>query len=314
MCIARALGSIALVAVLAQSAAADTDAEFKLADSLFDEGRTLLEEGKISEACEKFTESFAKNPNAIGTIINLAQCKARLGKIASAVAMFSDARAHAHEARAEQYIALADEKIAELSPLVPYLRLDFAERTADVTMTLDGKPIPVPKPNAELPVDPGPHDVVVTRPEHRPFHAYVTVTQKEHKTVPIPALEGVGGFPIGAVVAGGGGVLFLGGIVIGLVARSQYNNELAGDCGTNVNECTPGGVKATNTARKVGDVGTGIGIAGLVTAGVGGYLWWAARHREHAEERATGVAVRPVLAPAADGNGMFAGVAAAGRF
>src|SRR5579863_8091245 len=93
--IAAALTSLALGASIAAADNTPGTTDYKLADSLFDEGRTLLEDGKITEACAKFAESFDKNRNAVGTIINLAQCKARLGKIASAVAMFIDAREHA---------------------------------------------------------------------------------------------------------------------------------------------------------------------------------------------------------------------------
>jgi hypothetical protein len=53
------------------------------AEALFQEGRQLLEEGHVDEACLRLAESYAQEP-ASGTLLNLARCHQTQGKIATA--------------------------------------------------------------------------------------------------------------------------------------------------------------------------------------------------------------------------------------
>jgi tetratricopeptide (TPR) repeat protein len=300
------------LATAAARVAADPNNDFKLADAYFAEGRALLDAGQVNEACEKFDLSLAKNPNAIGTLVNVAQCQARLGKMASAVATFATARDHAREAGAgaEPYIAVADENLARLTPLVPHLKIELADRERGLVVTIDDKPVALVagQDSVELAIDPGPHDVVVTEPEHLAYREYVPMMQKDHKTLHVPALERVARYPLAPILSAGGGALVVGGVVIGLVAESQYNRALSGDCMNHVNTCTREGVKATDSARTVGNVGTAVGIAGVVATGIGGYLWWTKwRHSRHEHPAVT-------VAPIVGGDEGVVGVVAAGRF
>ena len=58
------------------------------ADHLFDEGRALLAKGNADAACTKFEQSIAKDPRAVGTLLNLALCNERRGKVATALRLF----------------------------------------------------------------------------------------------------------------------------------------------------------------------------------------------------------------------------------
>ena len=61
------------------------------AQALFDEGRRLIREKKVEEACEAFAESHRLDDQAVGTLLNLADCSETLGKLASAWSAYNDA-------------------------------------------------------------------------------------------------------------------------------------------------------------------------------------------------------------------------------
>nr|HEX4314665.1 tetratricopeptide repeat protein [Kofleriaceae bacterium] len=303
-----ALATLSVVAV-PRIAAADPggadDANLRAAEALFDEGRALLDAGKLNEACERFDQSLAKDPNAVGTLVNVAKCQARLGKIASAVATFTSARDHAREQHADPYMAVAQENIDKLLPFVPHLSLGFADRAADLVVTVDDHPVALAA-SADITLDPGPHDLVVKEPGHRPYRERFTIAKKDRLTRNIPALDGLGEFPTGLVVTAGGGALVVTGLVLGLVARSHYNDAKTNECMGDIHDCSTQGLQDTNSARSLGNVGTVIGIAGIVGAGVGGFLWWRSHDRSERDDAA--IAVVPMV------GSEQVGVAASGRF
>jgi tetratricopeptide (TPR) repeat protein len=304
-CLARiaALSPIALLA-LATAASADPDADFKAADALFEEGRSLLDMGKFVEACTKFDASIKLNPNAVGALLNVGQCQARLGKLASAMATYVSARDHAREGHDEPQLAEADDNIKRLGPFVPHVSVVLAGGVAGVIVTVDDRSVTVTELD-DLQLDPGPHQIIIRQADHRPHVERLVVEKRDRKHLRIPELESLYSFPLGQVIAISGATVFAGGVVAGLVARSQYNSALQGDCHDSISLCTPGGVTATDNARALGNVGTVMGIVGIAAGGVGGYLWWHTAQRDR--ERGT-LAVVPMVAPEQ------VGVVAVGRF
>ena len=309
---ASAFVVVAALGFVPRGAAADptplppSDADFKAAEALFDEARALLDAGKLNEACERFDESLAKNPNAVGTLINVAKCQARLGKIASAVATFTSARDHAREAHDEPYIAAAQENIDRLAPFVPHLSLAFADRAADLVITVDDRAVALSA-SADVPLDPGAHDLAVKEPGHKPYREHFTIGKKDRLTKTVPALDSLSSFPTGMVVTAGGGAVLVTGVVLGLIARSHYNSTKSGaECDGDIHTCTPQGVDDINSARSLGTVGTILGIGGIAIAGVGGYLWYSARMQSERDDAA--IAVLPIV-----GSDQV-GIAAAGHF
>jgi Tfp pilus assembly protein PilF len=67
------------------------------ADQLFQEGRDHLSKGDRVGACKLFDESFAKDPRAVGTMLNLGLCREEGGAVASAVRFYAEARDRARD-------------------------------------------------------------------------------------------------------------------------------------------------------------------------------------------------------------------------
>src|SRR5687768_12791848 len=92
--------------VYAQEPPAEPPIDKPAAVKLFEEGRAELQAGRPDAACKKFEQSIRKDPRAVGTLLNLALCNERQGKIASALALFVEAYDRATEAgEAEQRAA-----------------------------------------------------------------------------------------------------------------------------------------------------------------------------------------------------------------
>src|SRR5512143_4337650 len=119
MRIARWLAELALAALVVASLGTSAHAEptpdprIEKADRLFAEGKALLG-SNLLQACEKFDESLRENPAAIGTLLNVALCDEKLGRVASAVAKFSEARDRAKEQGLAEHVRAAEEHIAKL--------------------------------------------------------------------------------------------------------------------------------------------------------------------------------------------------------
>ncbi|MBI2391556.1 MAG: hypothetical protein HYV09_18350 [Deltaproteobacteria bacterium] len=186
--ITASLAAIALS--LAVGARADDPAA--LADSLFAEGRKLAnEQNDWAAACPKFAESHRLKPGG-GVVLNLALCFRKIGKTASAYARFKEGRAFAVRDKNEARLAIANQAIAELEPVLSYLTL-IVPPAADepgLSIELDGQPIPRAAWGSRFAVDPGKREVVATAPKKKPFRTTVAVEDMaDQKTVAIPALQ-----------------------------------------------------------------------------------------------------------------------------
>src|SRR5690348_1000013 len=89
---ANAVRVAALGSVLAWSATAHAQAASQkaTAEALFEEGRKLMAEGKVAEACPKFADSEQLDASS-STLLNLASCYEKLGRTASAWATYREA-------------------------------------------------------------------------------------------------------------------------------------------------------------------------------------------------------------------------------
>lgn len=171
------LAAFALALVLSCPRRASAQATDRvLAEALFREGRELMDQNKLAEACPKFAESYRLD-HALGTLINLALCHEKEGKTGTAWAEFSDAAAEA-AAEKDDREGFARRHIATLEQDLPRLRLVVAPATAHLTsleIQLDGHTIGKAAWALPLPIDPGDHTLRATADGKKSFEMKVSV-------------------------------------------------------------------------------------------------------------------------------------------
>jgi hypothetical protein len=162
-----------------------------LAAALFKEGRKLLEENRVPEACRKFEESQRLDPGG-GTLLNLAACHEREGRTASAWAEFEEALANAQRDGRADRVQVARQRIAALERRVAHVTIAVPAGSArpDLEVALDGTPVRRPAWGVGLPVDPGEHTVEAHAPGATTWRTTVTIHEEaEEQGVSVPALE-----------------------------------------------------------------------------------------------------------------------------
>src|SRR5437868_3103320 len=106
------------------------------AEALFQEGRQLLEEGHVDEACLRLAESYWQEP-ASGTLLNLARCHQAQGKIATAWAEYAAAARLSRAQGREDRARAAEERASALEPKLSRLKLRMSEPPAGLKVLTD---------------------------------------------------------------------------------------------------------------------------------------------------------------------------------
>jgi hypothetical protein len=222
------------------------------AQVLFEEGHAAFTRGDLATACAKFSASQRLDP-AGGTLINLADCEERSGRLALAwlhwresIAMFE-----AQDPR----LALARQRSEALDARVPRLTLVLAPGAPPATrVTRDGAGVEPAGIGVAVPVDPGAHRVTVIAPNSPPRHYDVHLAEGERRVLELdprppaatspeapiaprppapaaPAVPADRAWPWAVPVALGGGTLALG-IAGGALAvfTSTHYSDLAETC------------------------------------------------------------------------------------
>lgn len=153
-----------------------------LAQSLFEDGRRLLESGEVAAACAKLAESHRLDP-AGGTLLNLALCHEREGKLATAYVELVSAIAQGERDGRADRVSIAREHLAALEREVPRLVVTVPRAPEGAEITLDGTPLREAAWGSAMAVDPGPHAVRARAPGHRELHVEVTARRGETRSV-----------------------------------------------------------------------------------------------------------------------------------
>jgi hypothetical protein len=283
-----------LAATLALATTADADDTNRaLAQSLFDEARKLLAAGRVEEACPKFAESQRLGP-APGTMLNLAVCYEREGKLATAWEEFLQTQAQARNDHRKDREKIASDHLSALEPRLPKLTVTVptASLTNGLEVVVDTVPLGSASWDVAAPINPGEHIVTASAPGKKGFSLSFHIGEAERREIAVPVLLDDAVLPAASASSsaatrpvsevppapenssnslrtagfalGGLGIVGLGvGIAFGLRARSQWNDSQA-SCPNAA--CDADGSQLSHDAAKsarFANVGFGLGILGL---------------------------------------------------
>jgi hypothetical protein len=304
------LATLALAALLPAARAQTRDPI--AGEALFREGRRLLKVGDISAACAKLEESQRLDP-APGTLANLAECEEQLGRTASA---------WEHWRRVGELLPASDSRRAtawarsvelekKLSRLTIDLGADLAGALAQksissLVLKRDGVLLGLASCGLPLPIDPGPHTIVVTAPGRAPQTYDLVVTPGEQRRLavslgtralpaaaPAAASSAAGGgldlhatLPgreakpghamLGATLLASGALVLGGGVVFGLQAKKARSDAKQGcaDPGADGRPpvCWSSARKALDRDATYSHLADLAFAGGAVLTAVGGYL------------------------------------------
>ncbi len=188
---ACALVAFGLWLALPARLAAQTETRAAVAEALYRQARDLMATGNYVEACPKFAESLRLDP-ATGTLLNLAACHEKQGRLATAWLEYSDALVAARRDAREDRVEYARERAKQLEPKLSRLTLSLAAGADDpaLEIELDGASVGRAAIGAPTPVDPGPHTVRVHAPGKQPWSTSVEIGGvADQQSLLIPALE-----------------------------------------------------------------------------------------------------------------------------
>jgi hypothetical protein len=203
--------AISLVALAVSSsspsAAQQSSAEAALAIQLFDDAEKLMTSGNPAAACPKYAESQRRDPQ-LGTLLHLADCHEKVGKIASAWAGFKEAAEIAARRNAaggnERREQVARGRAAALEPKLSRIVIHVAQAdVAGLEIRQDGEVLGRMVWGSAIPVDPGGYTFRAQAPGKKPWTQTVEVRAAGgHIEVMVPPLEDEGGAPSVGATAG----------------------------------------------------------------------------------------------------------------
>ena len=192
----------ALVAGATSTASPARAADPAAAQSLFDEGKQLMGEGRYTEACPKFDESQRSDPG-LGTQFHLADCWQHVGRLASAWALFREVESAAHTRGETSRERVAHDRAAALEPFLSKILIapHGAAGTPGLSIQRDGAEVGREQWGVPVPADPGPHTIAIYAPGKQPWGTGVEVPMNAAVvTVDVPPLADFADLPTAAAV------------------------------------------------------------------------------------------------------------------
>jgi serine/threonine-protein kinase len=159
------------------------------AEALFDRGLKLMQEGKFEEACKQLEQSQATE-SGIGTMLYLGECYERLGRTASAWALFREASSAARAEGQMERSQVGAQRAAALEPKLAQLTIQVAPgaQVAGLQVVRGGLEVPSGLWGVPVPVDPGEHAIEARAPGKVAIARTASVAPATAVLVEIPAL------------------------------------------------------------------------------------------------------------------------------
>jgi hypothetical protein len=305
------------------------------AEALFRDGKQLMKEGKLAEACAAFEGSERAEHN-VATVLSLADCREKNRQYASAWALFLQADSQTRSDPSKAVLnTTAKRRAHTLESRLSYLTINVPDesRIPDLLVTRDGAPVDPAEWNRAIPADGGSHVIAGKAPGHESWSTTVTLRPESDKqAVEVPRFKAlpeivnkpprdeaavqvrvlapepspwtkrrkvaVGAWAVGALAVVAAPVLWL--------RADSLRNEALSACPQSA--CSPGGARqATDTndrARRSALYGNVGGVVAAVAAAGGLALWFTGKPES---ARASEVVIAPQL-------GEASGLAVLGRF
>jgi hypothetical protein len=246
------------------------------AQALFDRGRELLAAGAVDQACALLAESQRLDPGG-GTLLNLAVCHERQGRLATAWAEYHDAFSAAVREERKDRQELATERIRGLEIRLPHVVVAFPPNPPPgIEVRLDGALLSRLAAEAPLPVDLGAHDVIAKAPGYTPWSTHLdSVTEGKVARVEIPELVRLPTAPLvtharlstGSYVAGGVALAGYATMAITGALALSAQSEANAACNTARDYCTdPGDASRARSLAWVSTVSLGVAVAATAAA------------------------------------------------
>ncbi len=154
----------------------------------FQDALRSLDDGELDAACDQFEASWLADPTA-PSAINLAECRAQQGRLATAWAWYVRTEPLAAREKRPDLRDEARQRAAELRPKLSFLTIHVADRVPGLAIQYDDVTVGPAGWDAPTPVDPGRHVISATADGYRPYRREITVGAQAAESVEVPALE-----------------------------------------------------------------------------------------------------------------------------
>ena len=169
-----------------------TSARMEQADALFARGRDAMAAHDYAQACSLLQDSYQLDP-ATGSLLALAICHEWEGKLASAFREYEQVVGSGEDQGRPDRVRAASERVAALRPALSTLTLHMdsaASSPAGRQVHIDNALVDPSMFDVPIPIDGGPHQVVVSAPQKRSFSVIVNIApHHDNQALSIPALE-----------------------------------------------------------------------------------------------------------------------------
>ena len=183
------LWGIALLIVAEAASAQKNGADAATAQALFDDGKKLMQAGKLAEACPKLEESQRLDPGS-GTQLAIALCHEGQGRTATAWADWNVALSEARKDKRPEREQAAQEHIATLEKKIARARITVGTKLEGLDVRRDGNSVGEAQWSTALPIDPGVHVFEARAPGRKTWSVSVTVKDEPGLVqINVPVLE-----------------------------------------------------------------------------------------------------------------------------